>query len=93
MADSKISALTESTTASSDDLLVLVDDPSGTPTNKKISLANLFGDIPVDALNINTKTPSSAADTGTAGDIAWDADYIYVCTATDTWKRTAITTW
>ena len=40
-----------------------------------------------------SKTPSSATDTGTTGDIAWDADYIYVCTATDTWKRTAISTW
>ena len=39
------------------------------------------------------KTPASATDTGTAGEICWDADYIYVCTATNTWKRTAISTW
>ena len=37
--------------------------------------------------------PSSSTDTGTAGQIAVDADYIYVCTATDTWKRVAIATW
>lgn len=42
---------------------------------------------------IDTKTPSSASDTGTAGTICWDADYIYICTATDTWKRVAIATW
>lgn len=41
----------------------------------------------------NSHTPSSASDTGTAGTIAWDSDYIYVCTATDTWKRVAIATW
>jgi hypothetical protein len=41
----------------------------------------------------SSKTPASASDTGTAGEICWDADYIYVCTATDTWKRTAISTW
>jgi len=40
-----------------------------------------------------TKTPASASATGTAGTIAWDASYIYVCTATDTWKRVAIATW
>ena len=40
-----------------------------------------------------TKTPSSASDTGVTGDICWDASYIYVCTATNTWKRTAISTW
>lgn len=39
------------------------------------------------------KTPSSASDTGTTGEICWDASYIYVCTATNTWKRTAISTW
>jgi hypothetical protein len=39
------------------------------------------------------KTPTSATDTGTTGEICWDASYIYVCTATNTWKRTAIGTW
>jgi hypothetical protein len=39
------------------------------------------------------KTPASASDTGTTGEICWDANYIYVCTATNTWKRTAIATW
>ena len=45
------------------------------------------------ALNLPTKTPSSAADTGTAGDISWDTSYIYVCTAANTWKRAALSTW
>lgn len=47
-----------------------------------------------DKINMSTsKTPSSASDTGTTGDICWDSNYIYVCVATNTWKRTAITTW
>jgi len=37
--------------------------------------------------------PSSASDTGTTGTIAWDSNYIYVCVATNTWKRVAISTW
>jgi len=45
-------------------------------------------------LNIaTTVTPASASSAGTTGDIVWDASYIYVCTATNTWKRTAIATW
>lgn len=40
-----------------------------------------------------THTPSSASDTGTEGQITRDANYIYVCVATNTWKRTAISTW
>lgn len=37
--------------------------------------------------------PSSASDTGKAGSMAWDDNYVYVCTATDTWKRAALSTW
>ena len=40
-----------------------------------------------------TKTPANASATGNAGEIAWDSSYIYVCTATNTWKRAAIATW
>ncbi len=43
MADTKVSALTAATSASSDDLLYLVDDPGGTPTSKKITVANFLG--------------------------------------------------
>ena len=51
-------------------------------------------DVNDDSIRVRTaKTPSSASDTGTTGQIAWDADYIYVCTATNTWKRVAIATW
>lgn len=39
------------------------------------------------------KTPLSAIDTGLQGQIAWDADYIYVCVANNVWKRSALTTW
>ena len=47
-----------------------------------------------DRIRIGTaKTPVSATDTGVAGEICWDASYIYVCTATNTWKRSAIATW
>ena len=37
--------------------------------------------------------PTSATATGLAGEIRWDANYIYVCVATNTWKRVAISTW
>ena len=37
--------------------------------------------------------PASAGAAGTAGQIAWDTNYIYICVATNTWKRVAISTW
>jgi len=51
-------------------------------------------DVNSDTVRVRTaRTPASATAAGNAGDICWDADYIYVCTATNTWKRTAISTW
>ena len=44
-------------------------------------------------ISVSTKTPASAAAAGVAGTITWDANYLYVCTATNTWKRVAIATW
>jgi len=37
--------------------------------------------------------PATPTSTGTAGDIAYDTSYMYICTATNIWKRTALTTW
>lgn len=49
-----------------------------------------FDQLMLNALNT---APASAVDTGIAGEIRVAADYIYVCTATDTWVRAAIATW
>jgi hypothetical protein len=37
--------------------------------------------------------PAANNSTGVAGTIAWDSDFIYVCVATDTWKRANLSTW
>ena len=59
---------------------------TGAPTRKL--------DVNSDSIRVRTaKTPANAAATGVAGEICWDASYIYICTATNTWKRAAIATW
>jgi hypothetical protein len=35
--------------------------------------------------------PTTPTGSGTAGDMRYDDNYIYICTATNTWKRTPIT--
>ena len=61
----------------------------GTSSNSGGALFQVNGD----RIRVGTaKTPATSGATGTTGEIAWDANYIYVCTATDTWKRTAIAT-
>jgi hypothetical protein len=37
--------------------------------------------------------PTSASAAGTTGDIRWDANFVYVCISTNTWKRSPLSTW
>lgn len=39
------------------------------------------------------QTPATTGAAGNQGEIAWDANYVYVCVATNSWKRAAIATW
>ena len=42
----------------------------------------------------NTFVPTTSTTAcGTAGQISYDADYIYICIAPGNWKRSALTTW
>jgi hypothetical protein len=42
---------------------------------------------------VNVAVPATATSAGVAGQRAYDASYVYVCTATNTWKRAALSTW
>jgi len=51
-------------------------------------------DVDSDKIRIRTsKTPASAGAAGNPGDICWDSNYLYVCVATNTWKRVALNSW
>jgi hypothetical protein len=51
-------------------------------------------DVNSDCIRVRTaKTPATASSAGNAGDICWDASYLYICTATNTWRRIAHSTW
>ncbi len=75
---------------------VFVKAGSGIPTVGTFTSSGfaVTGELSVSGdTQLATKTPASASATGTTGTVAWDANYLYVCTATNTWKRAALTTW
>lgn len=66
----------------------------GRKLNTYDSGCQVSGFMDTDILKVgDPRVPTSATDTGQAGEIAWDADYIYVCVAANTWKRVQISTW
>jgi hypothetical protein len=83
----KAGTLSTALELTSTQLTIIADVGIGvTPTEKL--------DIDGDAIRLrSSKTPASASDTGTAGVICWDSTYVYVCVATNTWKRALLSTW
>ena len=80
------------------------DGANSTTERMRITSAGLVGiattaptatlDVNANTLRLRTaRTPASASATGNAGDICWDSSYLYVCTATNTWRRIAHSTW
>ena len=88
------------------DLLTLVRVFEVDPTlkNKKITLnefsnylntkyLTLSGGVMTGALSLESSPPASSSATGITGEITWDNNYIYICVATNTWKRSQLTSW
>jgi len=85
------------TTASSSTVGALTVGNGTAATNVAIGGGNVNagGTLVVGGTVIHTlsATPASASAAGTVGTMSWDANYIYICTATNTWKRVALSTW
>jgi hypothetical protein len=73
MADKKITALTDlgSGNIASADLLHVIDDPAGTPINKKISVQSFFANIP----NSVAVNPGASGSVTVNSDLA-DVDFV-----------------
>ena len=97
MADQKLSELTAATAAAAADQLYIVQ--SG--VSKRIAVSSLSTSLTIhrlvatatsgSSLTLISVIPATATSTGTLGQIAYDTQYIYLCVATNTWKRADLT--
>lgn len=55
---------------------------------------NVLGRTHTQRLSVESNlVPTTSGSTGITGTITWDSDYLYVCVATNTWKRTPLSPW
>ncbi|MDP7366538.1 MAG: hypothetical protein QGH83_04675, partial [Candidatus Pacebacteria bacterium] len=62
MADKRISGLPSLSSAAREDLLLVVDDPAGTPSNKKVTLTQFFSNVEPEIVFANTKALGSSTN-------------------------------
>lgn len=79
---------------SEQDLLTLVQVFEVDPTlkNKKITLSEFKAYLNNAYINKGS-VPLTSSSAGATGQVATDADYIYVCTGPNQWKRANLTSW
>jgi len=56
-----------------------------------VSTISATGNVSVGGILSSPQQTKASNATGSVGEICWDATYIYICTATNTWKRVALT--
>jgi len=56
-------------------------------------VASVGGTIAGNPIVSKVAVPATATSAGVLGQVAADANFLYVCTATNTWKRVAIAAW
>lgn len=90
MADNskKISELPTASNVASTDRVLVLRSPASNASVRTVPFSDLSANI-----IISNAAPASSSSNGLAGTIRYDANNIYVCVATNTWKKVAIDTW
>lgn len=70
------------------DILPFVTGMTTIPVTESITFKYLCNNF-----NINNYTPANSSANGVAGNIAFDSNYLYICTSNNNWSRVSITKW
>lgn len=67
--------------------------PAKGSVNWDVTLNTALTYLDTNKLGTWVGVPATATSTGTAGQVAKDSSYLYVCVATNSWKRVGLSTW
>lgn len=85
MAEVKISALTVANTLSATDRVVVLTNPASAANVQTITLANF-----ANSFVMTTAVPATNTSSGVAGQLAYNANTLYVCVANNKWGRVTL---
>jgi len=86
--EKKVTELPTAANVAPSDRILILRDPAGVPSVRTVNVSILAAN-----LQLSTSVPASPSSNGVAGTIRYDSSYIYVCVATNTWKRATLSTW
>jgi len=84
----KVSELPTAANIAATDRLLILRSPSSSPSVRTINVSTFAAN-----LQLSTSVPANSSSTGLPGTVAYDANYLYICVGTNTWKRAALSTW
>lgn len=86
----KVSNLAVTTTSSKSDRVLILKNPASVPNTMTITIENLMVNVA-----ISNSAPANSTANGFAGNIRYNANYLYICTANNVWGRIALsnTSW
>lgn len=84
----KVSQLPTAANVAASDRVVILRNPSESPSLRTVNV-----DIFSANLIISNTVPANSTSNGITGTITRDNNYIYVCVANNTWKRTELSGW
>ena len=90
MADNskKISELPTASNVASTDRVLVLRNPAANPSVRTVTVSDFSANIV-----LSNSVPANSSSNGIAGTLRFDSNYIYVCVANNTWKRSALTSW
>lgn len=103
----KVSAGPVSTGLSGSDTIVVIATANSITNNALVTVTNLFANTNVPHVTVGNNAlstanlvvrsvpanvPLSSGASGVQGQVVYDAGFVYICVATNSWKRAALST-